>query len=59
MGSSAGYHEASTPSAITRHGEPFGFYIPAQKRSRKAELETMRAAVRDLDEVITSCLGRH
>ena len=50
----AGYLEADQPLAITRHGETLGFYIPAQKRSRKAELEAMRAAARDLDEMITS-----
>jgi hypothetical protein len=30
------------------------FYIPAWKRSRKAELEAMRAAAKDLDEMIAS-----
>jgi len=50
----AGYLESGTPLAITRHGETLGFYIPAQKRSRKAELEAMRAAAKDLDEMIAS-----
>jgi antitoxin (DNA-binding transcriptional repressor) of toxin-antitoxin stability system len=50
----AGYLEAGTPLAIMRHGETLGFYIPAQKRSRKAELEGMRAAAKDLDEMIAS-----
>ncbi|MGA3020274.1 MAG: type II toxin-antitoxin system Phd/YefM family antitoxin [Bryobacteraceae bacterium] len=50
----AGYLEAGTPLAIMRHGETLGFYIPAQKRSRKAELEAMRAAAKDLDEMIAS-----
>ena len=50
----AGYLESSTPLAITRHGETLGFYIPAQKRSREAELEAMRAAAKDLDEMIAS-----
>jgi len=50
----AGYLESSTPLAITRHGETLGFYIPAQKRSRKAEVEAMRAAAKDLDEMIAS-----
>ncbi len=31
-----------------------GYFIPAQKRSRKAELEAMRAAAKDLDEMIAS-----
>jgi len=50
----AGYLESGTPLAIMRHGETLGFYIPAQKRSRKAELEAMRAAAKDLDEMIES-----
>ena len=50
----AGYLEAGQPLAILRHGETVGFYIPAQKRNRKAELEAMRAAARDLDEMIAS-----
>jgi hypothetical protein len=50
----AGYLESDTPPAITRHGETLGFYIPAQKRSRKAELEAMRAAAKDWDDMIAS-----
>jgi antitoxin (DNA-binding transcriptional repressor) of toxin-antitoxin stability system len=50
----AGYLESGAPLAIMRHGETLGFYIPAQKRSRKAELEAMRAAAKDLDEMIAS-----
>lgn len=50
----AGYMESDTPLAIMRHGETVGYYIPAQKRSRKAEIEAMRAAAKDLDEMIAS-----
>jgi len=50
----AGYLESDQPLAITRHGETLGFYIPAQKRSRTAELEAMRAAAKDLDKMIAS-----
>jgi hypothetical protein len=50
----AGYLESGRPLAIMRHGETLGFYIPAQKRSRKAQLEAMRAAAKDLDEMIVS-----
>ena len=50
----AGYLESSTPLAITRHGETLGYYVPAQKRNRKAELEAMRAAAKDLDAMIAS-----
>jgi antitoxin (DNA-binding transcriptional repressor) of toxin-antitoxin stability system len=50
----AGYLESDKTLAITRHGETLGFYIPAQRRNRKAELDSMRAAAKDLDEMITS-----
>jgi hypothetical protein len=50
----AGYLESGTPLAIMRHGETLGYYIPAQRRSRKAELEAMRATAKDLDEMIAS-----
>ena len=50
----AGYLEAGKSLAITRHGETLGFYIPAQTRSRKIQLEAMRQAARDLDEMIAS-----
>lgn len=50
----AGYLESGRPLAITRHGETLGFYIPAQKRSRKAEVEAMRAAAKELDAMIAS-----
>jgi len=50
----ADYLESGAPLAITRHGQTLGFYIPAQKRSRKAELAAMRAAAKDLDEMIAS-----
>jgi hypothetical protein len=48
----AGYLESGKPLAITRHGETLGFFIPAHKRSRNAEVEAMRAAARDLDSMI-------
>ena len=50
----AGYLESDTPLAIMRHGQTLGYFIPAQKRSRKAELEAMRAAAKDLDKMIAS-----
>jgi antitoxin (DNA-binding transcriptional repressor) of toxin-antitoxin stability system len=48
----AGYLEAGKPLAITRHGETLGFFIPAHKRSHKADVEAMRAAAKDLDAMI-------
>ena len=50
----AGYLESGSPLAITRHGETLGYYVPAQKRNRKAEIEAMRAAAKDLDAMIAS-----
>jgi antitoxin (DNA-binding transcriptional repressor) of toxin-antitoxin stability system len=50
----SGYLEGGRPLAIMRHGETLGFFIPAQKRSRKAEVEAMRAAAKDLDAMIAS-----
>ena len=50
----ADYLESGKPLAITRHGETLGFYIPAQKRSRQAQLDAMRAAAKDLDEMMAS-----
>jgi antitoxin (DNA-binding transcriptional repressor) of toxin-antitoxin stability system len=50
----ASYLESDRPLAITRHGETLGFYIPAQKRSRKAEIEAMRAAAKELDAMIAA-----
>jgi ethanolamine utilization cobalamin adenosyltransferase len=42
------YLETERLLAITRHGETLGFYIPARKRNREAEIDAMRAAARDL-----------
>ncbi len=50
----AGYLESGRPLAIVRHGETLGYYVPAQKRNRKAELEDLRAAAKDLDRMIAS-----
>jgi antitoxin (DNA-binding transcriptional repressor) of toxin-antitoxin stability system len=50
----ADYLERGRPLAITRHGETLGFFIPTQKRSRKAEIEAMRAAAEELDAMIAA-----
>lgn len=50
----ANYLESGTPLAITRHGQTLGFYIPAQKRTRKAEIQAMRAAAKELDQMIVN-----
>ncbi|NDJ14544.1 MAG: hypothetical protein EBY17_25665, partial [Acidobacteriia bacterium] len=47
--------------SLLRHCEPYQdhlpgntVYIPAQKRSRKAEVEALRAAAKDLDAIIAT-----
>ncbi len=50
----AGYLEGGRHLAITRHGETLGFFIPAHKRSRKAEIEAMRAVAKELDAMIAA-----
>jgi antitoxin (DNA-binding transcriptional repressor) of toxin-antitoxin stability system len=50
----AAYLEGGRAVAITRHGETLGFFIPAQKRNRKAQVEAMRAAAKELDAMIAS-----
>ena len=50
----SGYLEGGRPFAITRHGETLGFFIPAQKRDKRAELDAMRAAAKELDSMIAS-----
>jgi len=47
----AGHLEGGRPLAITRDGETLSFFIPTQKRSRKAKVEAMRAAAKELDEL--------
>ncbi len=50
----ADYLKSGRPLAITRQGETLGFFIPAQKRGRKAEIEAMRAAAKELDAMIAT-----
>ena len=48
------YLESSTPVAITRHGETVGFYIPARRKQKEADLEALRRAGEQLDALITA-----
>jgi len=48
------YLEGGRSLAITRHGQTLGFFIPAQKQSREADLHAMRAAAKDLDVMIAT-----
>ena len=46
--------ESSTPVAITRHGETVGFYIPARRKRRDADLDALRRAGEQLDALIAA-----
>jgi len=46
------YLLASSPVAITRHGETVGFYIPTRHHPEKAELDTLKQAVIQLEELM-------
>lgn len=49
----ADYLEGGRPLTITRHGEALGFFIPAHKKNRKAEIAALRAAAQELDAMIS------
>jgi hypothetical protein len=44
--------ESSGPLAVTRHGETMGFYIPAHRTPRQADLEALRQAAEELDRLL-------
>jgi len=46
--------ESSKPIAITRHGETVGFYIPAKRKRKQADLEALRAAGEQLDAMLAA-----
>ena len=46
--------ESTTPVAITRHGETVGFYIPAKRNRKEADLEALRKAGEQLDALIAA-----
>ncbi len=50
----ASYVESSTPVAITKHGETVGFYIPARRKRSEADLEALRRAGEQLDDLIAA-----
>ncbi len=43
-----------TPVAITRHGETVGFYVPARRKQREADLDALRKAGEQLDALIAA-----
>ncbi len=46
--------ESGNSLAIERHGKTLGFFIPAHRRDRKADIEALRAAGKELDSMIAS-----
>jgi antitoxin (DNA-binding transcriptional repressor) of toxin-antitoxin stability system len=46
--------ESSKPVAITRHGETVGFYIPAKRKRKQADLEALLAAGKQLDAMLAA-----
>jgi prevent-host-death family protein len=50
----SGYLEGGRPLTITRHGETLGFFVPAAKKDKTAEIAAMEAAAKDLDAMIAS-----
>ena len=46
------YLFATSPVAITRHGETVGFYIPAVPHPKLTELEAIKQAAQKLDELL-------
>ena len=47
------YLESASPVAITRHGETIGFYIPAQRGHRQAELDALKEAAAQLSKMLS------
>jgi len=46
------YLMTSSPVAITRHGETIGFYIPARHHADKAELNALKHAALNLEQLL-------
>jgi antitoxin (DNA-binding transcriptional repressor) of toxin-antitoxin stability system len=46
--------ESSKPVAITRHGETVGFYIPAKRKRKQADLDALLAAGEQLDAMLAA-----
>jgi len=46
------YLTASSPVAITRHGETIGFYIPAAPHAKNKEIDAIKLAASRLEELL-------
>ena len=45
---------SSTPLAITRHGETIGFYVPARHHLEGEELNALKYAAAQLEELLNA-----
>jgi antitoxin (DNA-binding transcriptional repressor) of toxin-antitoxin stability system len=50
----ANYLESKTPVAITRHGATIGIYVPTRPRHAQADLEALRVAGENMQELIAA-----
>jgi antitoxin (DNA-binding transcriptional repressor) of toxin-antitoxin stability system len=50
----AAFLEASTPVAITRHGETLGYYIPARPSRNELDLTALHNAATQLHELLAA-----
>ncbi|MDN5872559.1 MAG: prevent-host-death protein [Nitrococcus sp.] len=48
------YVRATSPVAITRHGETIGYYVPARPTPQQAEREALKAAAARLDALFAT-----
>jgi len=48
------YLGSSTPVAITRHGATIGYYVPARRKPREADVEALRVAGERLQALIAA-----
>jgi antitoxin (DNA-binding transcriptional repressor) of toxin-antitoxin stability system len=46
------YLMASSPVAITRHGETVGYYIPTRHQPEKTELDALKKAAMHLEKLL-------
>lgn len=48
------YLESKTPIAITRHGMTIGIFVPTRPRLSQAELDALRAAAEEVQEMLAA-----
>lgn len=48
----AGYLDAASPVAITRHGQTVGYYVPARGKVDERELAALKQAVSQLESLL-------